>query len=147
MPNGQFAANSKALERMQNGHYLSGKAKEAGRTDLPILMISINTGISDGEVGDEERLRKVVRSEDKSVYKVVHKNDLAYNMMRAWQGGFGAAQVDGLVSPAYVVATPRTELDSRYIEALLRTPMFTEKNSWFIIRNCGFSAPFILELF
>ena len=97
------------------------ESKEAGRTDLPILMISINTGISDGEVGDEERLRKVVRSEDKSVYKVVHKNDLAYNMMRAWQGGFGAAQVDGLVSPAYVVATPRTELDSRYIEALLRT--------------------------
>ena len=117
--------------------------KETGRTDLPILMISINTGISDGEVGDEERLRKVVRSEDKSVYKVVHKNDLAYNMMRAWQGGFGAAQVDGLVSPAYVVATPRTELDSRYIEALLRTPMFTEK-----IRGLSYGiADFRLRLY
>ena len=119
------------------------ESKEAGRTDLPILMISINTGISDGEVGDEERLRKVVRSEDKSVYKVVHKNDLAYNMMRAWQGGFGAAQVDGLVSPAYVVATPRTELDSRYIEALLRTPMFTEK-----IRGLSYGiADFRLRLY
>lgn len=119
------------------------ESKETGRTDLPILMISINTGISDGEVGDEERLRKVVRSEDKSVYKVVHKNDLAYNMMRAWQGGFGAAQVDGLVSPAYVVATPRTELDSRYIEALLRTPMFTEK-----IRGLSYGiADFRLRLY
>ena len=47
--------------------------------------------------------------------------------MRAWQGGFGAAQVDGLVSPAYVVATPKSDVDSRYIEALLRTPIFTEK--------------------
>ena len=119
------------------------ESKETGRADLPILMISINTGISDGEVGDEERLRKVVRSEDKSVYKVVHKNDLAYNMMRAWQGGFGAAQVDGLVSPAYVVATPRTELDSRYIEALLRTPMFTEK-----IRGLSYGiADFRLRLY
>ena len=119
------------------------ESKETGRTDLPILMISINTGISDGEVGDEERLRKVVRSEDKSVYKVVHKNDLAYNMMRAWQGGFGAAQVDGLVSPAYVVATPRTKLDSRYIEALLRTPMFTEK-----IRGLSYGiADFRLRLY
>lgn len=119
------------------------ESKETGRTDLPILMISINTGISDGEVGDEERLRKVVRSEDKSVYKVVRKNDLAYNMMRAWQGGFGAAQVDGLVSPAYVVATPRTKLDSRYIEALLRTPMFTEK-----IRGLSYGiADFRLRLY
>ena len=103
------------------------ESKETGREDLPILMVSINTGISEGEVGDDDRIRKVVRSEDKSVYKVVHRNDLAYNMMRAWQGGFGAAQVEGLVSPAYVVARPKCELDSRYVEALLRTPIFTEK--------------------
>lgn len=86
------------------------ESKETGREDLPILMVSINTGISEGEVGDDDRIRKVVRSEDKSVYKVVHRNDLAYNMMRAWQGGFGAAQVEGLVSPAYVVARPKCEI-------------------------------------
>ena len=103
------------------------ESKETGREDLPILMVSINTGISEYEVGDDQRIRKVTRSDDKSIYKVVHHNDLVYNMMRAWQGGFGAAQVDGLVSPAYVVATPKSDVDSRYIEALLRTPIFTEK--------------------
>lgn len=103
------------------------ESKETGREDLPILMVSINTGISEYEVGDDQRIRKVTRSDDKSIYKVVHRNDLVYNMMRAWQGGFGAAQVDGLVSPAYVVATPKSDVDSRYIEALLRTPIFTEK--------------------
>lgn len=119
------------------------ESKETGREDLPILMVSINTGISEGEVGDDDRIRKVVRSEDKSVYKVVHRNDLAYNMMRAWQGGFGAAQVEGLVSPAYVVARPKCELDSRYVEALLRTPIFTEK-----IRGLSYGvADFRLRLY
>ena len=119
------------------------ESKETGREDLPILMVSINTGISEGEVGDDDRIRKVVRSEDKSVYKLVHRNDLAYNMMRAWQGGFGAAQVEGLVSPAYVVARPKCELDSRYVEALLRTPIFTEK-----IRGLSYGvADFRLRLY
>ena len=119
------------------------ESKETGREDLPILMVSINTGISEGEVGDDDRIRKVVRSEDKSVYKVDHRNDLAYNMMRAWQGGFGAAQVEGLVSPAYVVARPKCELDSRYVEALLRTPIFTEK-----IRGLSYGvADFRLRLY
>ena len=98
------------------------ESKETGRDDLPILLVSIHTGISDREINDDERDRKVVRSEDKTIYKVVHKNYLAYNMMRAWQGGFGAAAVDGLVSPAYVVAKPKIDVNSSYIENVLRTP-------------------------
>ena len=98
------------------------ESKENGRDDLPILLVSIHTGISDREIDDDERDRKVIRSEDKTVYKVVHKNYLAYNMMRAWQGGFGASLVDGLVSPAYVVAKPKINVNSSYIENVLRTP-------------------------
>ena len=98
------------------------ESKETGRDDLPILLVSIHTGISDREVDNDERDRKVIRSEDKTVYKVVHKNYLVYNMMRAWQGGFGAATVDGLVSPAYVVAKPKIEVNSSYVEHVLRTP-------------------------
>ena len=36
--------------------------------------------------------------------------------------GFGAATVDGLVSPAYVVARPKITVNSSYIENVLRTP-------------------------
>ena len=108
---------------------LYDERNERGTEDLPILTVSINTGISDHEIPDEEKDRVVVRSEDRTLYKRVCPGDLAYNMMRAWQGAFGAARVDGMVSPAYVVAKPKTPeiLDSRYVEALLRTPSAIEE--------------------
>ena len=108
---------------------LYDERNERGTDDLPILTVSINTGISDHEIPDEEKDRVVVRSEDRTLYKRVCPGDLAYNMMRAWQGAFGAARVDGMVSPAYVVAKPKMPgiLDSRYVEALLRTPSATEE--------------------
>ena len=46
---------------------------------------------------------------------------MAYNMMRAWQGGFGASKLSGLVSPAYVVCNPKSLMDSYYFELVLRT--------------------------
>ena len=90
--------------------------------EYPVLSVSIHHGISDKELNEEELDRKITRSEDKSLYKIVHSNDLAYNMMRAWQGGFGASKLSGLVSPAYVVCQPRTLLNSYYFELILRTP-------------------------
>ena len=95
--------------------------KENGNDELPILTVSINTGVSDRELSDEESERVFVRSEDRSKYMRVYPGDLTYNMMRAWQGAFGAVRVDGMVSPAYVIVKPRREIDSRYMEALLRT--------------------------
>lgn len=108
---------------------LYDERNERGTDDLPILTVSINTGISDHEIPDEEKDRVVARSEDRTLYKRVCPGDLAYNMMRAWQGAFGAARVDGMVSPSYVVAKPKMPgiLDSRYVEALLRTPSAIEE--------------------
>lgn len=108
---------------------LYDERNESGSDDLPILTVSINSGISDHEVADEDQARVFVRSEDKTKYKRVYPGDLAYNMMRAWQGAFGAVRVDGMISPAYVVAKPKqgVALDSRYVEALLRTPSAIEE--------------------
>ena len=108
---------------------LYDERNEKGSEDLPILTVSINTGISDHEIPDDEQSRVFVRSEDRTLYKRVCPGDLAYNMMRAWQGAFGAVRVEGMVSPAYVVAKPKTPgaLDSRYVEALLRTPSAIEE--------------------
>lgn len=102
---------------------------ESGLEDLPILTVSINTGVSDREIADEEKDRVFVRSEDRTKYKRVYPGDLVYNMMRAWQGAFGAVRVEGMVSPAYVVAKTNDgiEIDSRYMEALLRTSEATEE--------------------
>ncbi len=101
--------------------------KEQGNDELPILTVSINTGVSDRELADDETARVFVRSEDKSKYMKVCPGDLTYNMMRAWQGAFGAVRVEGMVSPAYVIAKPKRDIDSRYMEALLRTPAAKEE--------------------
>src|SRR5215210_3541168 len=62
---------------------------ESGTDDLPVLSVSIHYGVSDREFDQDELDRKVSRSEDRSKYKQVTAGDVVYNMMRAWQGGFG----------------------------------------------------------
>lgn len=100
---------------------------EDGHDDLPILSVSIHHGVSDKEMDDEELDRKVTRSDDRSKYRRVRPGDLVYNMMRAWQGGFGTVAVEGMVSPAYVVARPQIPVATEYIEHLLRTPQAVEQ--------------------
>ena len=98
--------------------------KEKGQEGLPILSLSIHTGISDHELDDEESTKKVKRSEDKSLYKRVYPHDLAFNMMRAWQGAFGVSKVDGMISPAYIVASPSSEIDADYLDYYIQTDRF-----------------------
>lgn len=94
---------------------------ERGSEELPVLSVSIHNGVSDSELDESELDRKVTRSEDRSKYKRVIPHDLVYNMMRAWQGGFGTVEVEGMVSPAYVVARPRFDTSTFFVEQLLRT--------------------------
>lgn len=94
---------------------------------LPVLSVSIHDGVTDGELADEDRDRKVALSEDRTKYQGVAPGDLVYNMMRAWQGAFGAVTVKGLVSPAYVVAAPVTQFRTKFIEHLLHTKSAAEE--------------------
>ena len=100
---------------------------ERGNDELPVLTVSIHDGVSDDELDEADMDRKVTRSDDKTKYKRVTPGDLVYNMMRAWQGGFGSVTVDGMVSPAYVVARPRTEFPTSFVERVLRTPNAIEE--------------------
>lgn len=103
------------------------EAADSGIDGLPMLSVSLHTGISDKELDDEELDRKVSRSEDLTLYKRVKPGDLVYNQMRAWQGAFGAAKIEGLVSPAYVVARPGRAVVPRFVEYLLRAPAAMEE--------------------
>ncbi|MDP1923399.1 MAG: restriction endonuclease subunit S [Thiobacillus sp.] len=100
---------------------LFDERKEVDRPDMELLSVTINRGVIKQ---DEITAKKDSSNEDKSKYKVVRKNDLAYNKMRMWQGAIGASAYDGIVSPAYVVLTPRDALYSRYFHYLYRTEMF-----------------------
>lgn len=103
------------------------QVSEPGEEGLPILSVSIHDGVSDKELNEEELDRKVSRSEDKEKYNKVLPGDLVYNMMRAWQGGFGCVSVEGMVSPAYVIARPNTSNMTAIIEQQLRTPNAIEE--------------------
>ena len=84
--------------------------KETGIAGLPIFSVTINDGLvrrdtlerkTDGNLPPEKHLR-------------IRKGDLAYNMMRMWQGASGLAGQDGIVSPAYVVVTPDDVIDPTF---------------------------------
>ena len=64
-----------------------------------LLAVTINSGV----VKRDEIELKDNSSADKSNYKRVYVNDIAYNTMRMWQGASGVSSYDGIVSPAYTV--------------------------------------------
>lgn len=103
------------------------ESKKSGEENLPLLSVSIHSGISDNELSDEENIRGKMKIEDKSNYKLVFKGDIVYNMMRAWQGAIGSVTVKGLVSPAYVVATPNSKVFSKFFEYQYRTTILIEQ--------------------
>lgn len=104
----------------RNGR-LFAQRNETGYGSLPILEVSLKTGVRVRDMDD--RKRKQIMS-DREKYKRAAKGDIAYNMMRMWQGAVGVAPVDGLVSPAYVVARPRPDVESRYFSYLFRTDAY-----------------------
>ena len=95
---------------------------EPGNDTLPLLMVSIHSGVSDGEVAEEDLPKKVKRIEDKSQYKHAMPGDLVFNMMRAWQGAIGSVRTEGMVSPAYIVAKPNEMIDPIFMDYYMKTP-------------------------
>ena len=108
---------------LRNGR-LFGHRVETGFPDLPILEVSLRTGV---RVRDMENLKRKQVMSQKEKYKRAAKDDIAYNMMRMWQGAVGPAPVDGLVSPAYVVVKPYDEANSSYYSYLFRTAAYMQE--------------------
>lgn len=97
------------------GSILKERKERSG--DGEMLSVTINHGI----VKFDEIDRKDNSSKDKSNYKKVYKNDIAYNSMRMWQGASGKAEFDGIVSPAYTVVTPIENINSNFIAYYFKT--------------------------
>lgn len=94
---------------------------ETGFAHLPILEVSLKTGVQVRNFDGSGR--KQVMS-DRDMYKRARKGDIAYNMMRMWQGAIGIAPIDGLVSPAYVVARPLQGVEPSFYLNLFRTDAY-----------------------
>lgn len=88
-----------------------------------MLSVTINSGI----IKFSELDRKDNSSKDKSNYKVVRKNDIAYNSMRMWQGASGRSNYNGIVSPSYTVLYPTQNTSSLFIGYKFKTHRMIHK--------------------
>ena len=88
-----------------------------------MLSVTMNNGI----IKASENGRYDTSNSDKSHYKVVKVNDIAYNSMRMWQGASGCSSYEGIVSPAYTVVAPNEGIDSNFFAYLFKTPATIRK--------------------
>lgn len=82
-----------------------------------MLSVTMNSGI----IKASENGRFDNSNSDKSHYKVVKINDIAYNSMRMWQGASGCSPYEGIVSPAYTVITPSEGINSQFFAYMFKT--------------------------
>jgi type I restriction enzyme S subunit len=90
---------------------------EHGRPGLPVMAITMAGGLVERESVDRRVDTRLVPEG----HLLVRAGDIAYNMMRMWQGVLGRATYDCLVSPAYVVVQPGPMIDSVFAEYLFST--------------------------
>lgn len=81
--------------------------REPGQANLPLMSVTMNDGLVDRESLD----RKTDSELTCEGHLLVRLGDIAYNMMRMWQGASGMAEHDAIVSPAYVVLAPTADID------------------------------------
>jgi len=90
--------------------FVTSRAK--GSAGLPTFSVTLNDGLV-----NRRDLERVMRTNlEPHEHLLVKEGDIAYNMMRMWQGAFGRASHSGIVSPAYVVLCPKPHIDSRHAE-------------------------------
>jgi len=97
---------------------LFAERKESGKAGLPTLSVTMH----DGMVDRKEHGRRVTSELTPEQHLLARKHDIAYNMMRMWQGVSGLAPYDGLVSPAYVVLKPLPGIDPLFASYLFKLP-------------------------
>lgn len=88
--------------------------------DLPLLSIG-----QDGVYPQTDSNKRDISNTDKSKYKRIVPGDIGYNTMRMWQGRSALSSLEGIVSPAYTILTPKKNVNSYYFSILFKTSKLT----------------------
>ncbi|MDO8366959.1 MAG: restriction endonuclease subunit S [Saprospiraceae bacterium] len=116
--------------------------------DLPLLSVGQN-----GIYPQSDSIKKDTSNEDKSKYKRICPGDIGYNTMRMWQGRSALSDLEGIVSPAYTIVTPKKNADSLFFSYLFQMPKLTNlfwRNSQGLVDdtlNCKFKDFSIVRVF
>ena len=121
VPEIRFAGFTDPWEQRKLGELFEESDERA--SDREILSVSVANGIYPASESD----RETNPGASLANYKIVHFGDVVYNSMRMWQGAVDASRYDGIVSPAYVVARPNSEVYARFFARLLRQPMLLKQ--------------------
>ena len=84
--------------------------------ELPLLSITADKGV----ILQSESDKKDTSNDDKSKYKRICPNDIGYNTMRMWQGRSALSSLEGIVSPAYTIVTPKVAVDMMFVSELIK---------------------------
>ncbi len=99
------------------GELFAERNKRAGEEEHELLAVTMANGV----VKRDEVDIKDNSSNDKSNYKQVKINDIAYNTMRMWQGASGVSKYNGIVSPAYTIVYLKKDYDIDFFGYLFKT--------------------------
>lgn len=91
---------------------------ESNGHGLPLLSVTGEFGI----IPHSESGRKDSSSDDKSKYKRVAPGDIAYNTMRMWQGVSALSSLEGIVSPAYTIVIPKSNMYGPFVAHFFKYP-------------------------
>ena len=98
---------------------------ECGVEGLPVLQVSLRSGITPEALDQFGRPKRLIA--DQTKYKRIYREDIAYNTMRMWQGAVGVSPIDGLVSPAYVVLSPRAGICPDFYDFIFHTYIYKQQ--------------------
>ncbi|MNJ16471.1 Type I restriction modification DNA specificity domain protein [compost metagenome] len=104
-------------EKVKAGNLFANRT-ERGDASLPIYSVTMTEGL----VKRTSLNRRIDDIAEATGNKKVYRFDISYNMMRMWQGACGIAYEDCMVSPAYVVLSPQSNVHSPFYGYLFKLP-------------------------
>ncbi|MDA8118906.1 MAG: hypothetical protein M0Z85_02390 [Gammaproteobacteria bacterium] len=108
--------------RVLRNRFVFRERNERDFVERPLVAVSQRHGVIGKRDLEALEGRKLSgENDDLSSYKRVEPGDIVYNKMRMWQGAVGVSEMQGIASPAYVVATPMRGLDGRFAAYLLKS--------------------------
>lgn len=101
---------------------LGKRVSQKGFSRLEPLSVYLNLGVIPRSSRNDN---KNELGADLSNYQRVQKGDLVFNKLRTWQGGFGVAQQEGIVSPAYFVfRIDQGKVLPEFVDLLFKSPVY-----------------------
>jgi len=91
--------------------------RERGRPGLPVVAVTMRDGLQPRDPTE----RRVETRLGPEQHLLARRGDIAYNMMRMWQGACGLAAEDCILSPAYVVLAPKDAVPG-FVYRLFKLP-------------------------